>query len=1350
MTDPASRMADTHHEEKLPWFPYKFWLVCMGTFVALWVYLNHSKFLLQGGLIKICLGAVFAAFILLRNHPFPESRVAGWLTRILPRFLLPFSFGIVLFSALNIPSLEWLSVVGFILSGCLIFLPSALHPKLIRVAFLLWFLHPLPDFIYSPLSHNLQNLSTKGAELMLLGLGNPVVALNQMLNDGYRVFEVVEACNGMRTSIALLISVIGLSMVYKLPRLFTILMVVIGLLQALLLNMGRITVMVLTAKYFGPSINAESVHDVSGAVVVLVSVALAAFECRKLQEFAEWLKRDEENSSELISPTPVGVSLQHMVVHRLKQASIFLLVGAGGVFFFYFARNLSTSRIASRKAEVVTRLVNTGRTGDGLKTASYLIGNYQASVSVRRAYAYSLLANKKISDAMSALAQIPDNEKTVVDWLILARCLAVQGKSEEANQMLAKCDPVLLSKPEFAFYLMGLFNDLKEDEKYYTLLRNYGRLYDKEILSVIIFNLAEKDQWDLISFLLDERKFEDPRVALLVYQSHVRAGHHARAVRFLRQHYATFKDTYVLLGPLLDLIRRSDDPEWHQMLDPMVAEYLASSKSATPILRLRLADKLLGIKRFDLAHPILAHAGADQDLHGFVLFLRVRYEQGALVEQKKRSDEVKQIESINSKQAGAMKMPDFRPLPVPDWPVHDAPAATNEVIALMQKGIEAGTLDFPEFLILTELCKTTKGSAAALTLVEKGFVSYGPENENPLRSLKLKLLKEAGRWREVQELSAEAAESGGGNNLSLMMSQAAFFDKIRFHFAAMESARRACATYPDVPEARIAYGFYLLKQGRAYDALRQWDLAEKLGADTDKLNLLRIGAYAELGEVEAINKLRSKVTSAELKAALDRYFKRPAQPGSYLKAAQLPSVNSPPAFFNTLSDTLRKQADATKGYPHDLLLAQALYYSPVTQATGQWKDILSRSGTTSLEKSSALFLKGWLEGRIGQVEDADRTMLALLERDPDYYPAWEFLLALGKKPDSLASLIKSKNLPEPLPVKVALTQMMYKKANRATEGLTIVNSLIAEKDLSGIPFIELGTSAMEYGDLDVAQLCGREAVARNPNNPYSWALMCQVAFAKNQPNEALALAVQAARTVQQRSDFDAIIVKIRMAAGNYDDLLLDSLRFLEIKYPNEPKWVAYQTIARYNRNEFGLAVASFEKARKFGYNDEAFYILGTELYHKSGNFENASLLAIEGMRKFPSSSKLKLLALDSLMERPEGLQSATAIARDIESNATADPLVFYAFARLSTKLGRIDEAKAYFEKGVNATVPKTPTWYDIQLKYSQWLLDRSDFMQAKVVLDSITNDNQCPSEYFAQADLLQGKVARKIAGEKKK
>ena len=182
----------------------------------------------------------------------------------------------------RMPGAYWaaqMAMVGAIF-GLVLYLAG---PRVIRLTWLpilfLAFAVPIPELLYQRISLPLQNLSAKGAVMMLRAGGVEIVSTASMMTLISRAkfehpLEVAEACSGMRILMAFMALSVAMAYLDYKPLWQRVILVAAGIPIAIFCNVLRVTITCMMYYYDRPELGQDFMHYFTGMLMLVPAFLL--------------------------------------------------------------------------------------------------------------------------------------------------------------------------------------------------------------------------------------------------------------------------------------------------------------------------------------------------------------------------------------------------------------------------------------------------------------------------------------------------------------------------------------------------------------------------------------------------------------------------------------------------------------------------------------------------------------------------------------------------------------------------------------------------------------------------------------------------------------------------------------------------------------------------------------------------------------------------------------------------------------------------------------------------------------------------------------------------------------------
>lgn len=140
--------------------------------------------------------------------------------------------------------------------------------------FVLLFMIPVPAQIYSALTIPLQLFVSRVSVWFALLLGLPVFREGNVIHLPQRTLEVVQACSGLRSLMAILTLTVVVAYVTMQSNKLKIILMLSGIPAAIVVNIVRVVIIILAYSYFDFDLTRGSIHTIFSAGIFMSAVAL--------------------------------------------------------------------------------------------------------------------------------------------------------------------------------------------------------------------------------------------------------------------------------------------------------------------------------------------------------------------------------------------------------------------------------------------------------------------------------------------------------------------------------------------------------------------------------------------------------------------------------------------------------------------------------------------------------------------------------------------------------------------------------------------------------------------------------------------------------------------------------------------------------------------------------------------------------------------------------------------------------------------------------------------------------------------------------------------------------------------
>lgn len=304
-----------------------------------WVYCHFGMITGdENGRIRFVLSLVFALITLLRRK---ERDVVAWL----PPWVMPATAVVGTLLALSgiifsVGQFEWLGLI-LLLHACLCWSFSRKYHRDIALAlFILYWIHPLPGQLFASFQLGMQVLSVKASEWLLHCFNVRVWADGLTLSTGFQTFLVPESCSGMVTAVTVLLTSLGVGILFRFKWYEVLVLMVLGAVQVLVLNILRIYFMVVWSARMPLEWAPTFLHDTLG-YLLLAAILLVQVEAVVWKRWLGRRTRQEKGveSGEIEEPERATILPGFWrVLFRWAWVGLLIFIFTGGIAFAVYKR----------------------------------------------------------------------------------------------------------------------------------------------------------------------------------------------------------------------------------------------------------------------------------------------------------------------------------------------------------------------------------------------------------------------------------------------------------------------------------------------------------------------------------------------------------------------------------------------------------------------------------------------------------------------------------------------------------------------------------------------------------------------------------------------------------------------------------------------------------------------------------------------------------------------------------------------------------------------------------------------------------------------------------------------------
>ena len=150
---------------------------------------------------------------------------------------------------------------------------------------LMFLLIPIPNQLYASITLPLQLKVSQVSELLIQLFNIPLLRQGNILTIPGKVFEVIEACSGIRSMMALCSLSLMLGYFTLKRNLSVLLLLAFSVPVALIVNIVRVLTMILAYHYFALDLTEGNAHTITSSVVFCLALALLYMLLRMLESW---------------------------------------------------------------------------------------------------------------------------------------------------------------------------------------------------------------------------------------------------------------------------------------------------------------------------------------------------------------------------------------------------------------------------------------------------------------------------------------------------------------------------------------------------------------------------------------------------------------------------------------------------------------------------------------------------------------------------------------------------------------------------------------------------------------------------------------------------------------------------------------------------------------------------------------------------------------------------------------------------------------------------------------------------------------------------------------------------------
>lgn len=1309
-----------------------------GFLLALWV-LTHIRQLTAAPdtLIRFVLTGVFALLIVLRPKPYQQAApVKTWVVLLAGLLGAGLHVAGIVF---GIHQAEWIGMLA-VLAACLGWaLPGHYGRDATKALFLLYWAHPLPSQMLGVFQITMQQISVTGSEGLLHILNVRVWADGLVLKTGLHIFEIPAWCSGMRTATTVFILALGLGLVKRLALHQKVLAVAAALLQALALNIVRITAMVLFVPRMQSVDSVEFLHDTAG-VIVIAAVFLVYLEI----EFMRHLKSKADRRAGELTPDLDTMLSEHPPFWRRLVDHPGRIVA--GLVVLLLAIVVGIKLRPDHRTEMYRGVTEAMRDAGQLGDAERLGGEVQAMKPDDDEWVTAMLRllvmRAKYRDALDRLTDMPaaEGQRSLEHQILKAYSLMGLRRHGEARELIDEMpeeirdkDPrVAMILAEMAFYA----NDPDEVARRVITAAQWGPNIGRIRALYPYLRIARK--WEVISNTDPRTAYRDPIQALSAAEAFMNLDMVLDVAALARQAVEDWPRDVRLLVPLFYLTGKRPDEGWERRYAQHLRRCLPGM--ADPDALYGMVENCFHIRRPDLAWSIRRRMEEiDPDYPGLAM-MAVRHGQrwfhfrrrylglpsGSAWDAVNLTPffHVGRLTPIWSSVCDAIPMGT-------ELSVADTVPTRKEILADVLEQFEA--LDDQERLSLSMryeyafALEIDKNLDAAKEVLARIAETHPDEAESARIELSA-MYERKGDWFNVYETLRTYPDDADRPRLTAMLRLTTAQLNLHLGLGAIRTARETVRHFPNSGEAAGALSLALGDYDSPEAALNV--LSHDILFRTPDLDMMEAEALMRTQRFTEYRRMRKNAYLAVppvLPGAPQGYALPPAELAFNWHLVFVPTEQEFASHAKRIRENLPR---TTSPFLQDLYTIWLATYEAdppdVLLAPRRWM----ACGRDNTERAIALSQLCMLLCLRQDYSGAHAAAEAATMAQPETPLHWRFLIGLSRGDSNviararaacpndseiwlawLLSLCRDGLAnPDSPPEQPALTQSV---GDAAASGIFSAATLTRAAEL-----------LLRAGYRDAAIIAARKATsdARSLLPAYIIGLRCAILASDREWAEFCTLsAVRSA--LQPPPSLYRRMVEIKVDDGelDLDDDMVEALKNLRRSDPDNALWARMLSFVRFKRGGWEVldSLNQATAALQAGATDRMTYIIGAEAARLLHNPERAADLLRQGLKRYPGDTAMLNNLAYTLADARGREAQALELIPDLLTRTAGSPWLIDTVALVYIRNDRLKEAEQALGWVTTELKSDSPEAFRHRLREAEIAFRRDELQEAITILRSI-------------------------------
>jgi exosortase/archaeosortase family protein len=1142
--------------------------------------------------IRFTLGVIFAALVILRRKGMDEQ------ARRIPDWIFGLSLAVGVLAALGgiifrVHMIEWAGVLLLLFACSFWVAPTHFRMDLGLAFAVLFWVHPLPGQVFSWIQGLMQRLSVIGSEVVLHVLNVRVWGDGIVLRAGYQNFLVPESCSGMRTSVTVFLCALGVGLLLRLRWWETLGFIVLGLAQVLILNIARISYLVLWSPRMPKEWAENFLHDSLG-VFLMGAIVLVQFEA----VWWHWWSRRRAYIREGIRKKDLeGPDKASIIPHSLRRLALVtvVLVGVGMIGLGIFAI-LYKSRAYHRKEmirEVAEGLMETDP-ASAFRAIVQIRSYFPADTAllVLQANTDFVLGRFEAGLALLDEAEQKGGALGLREVIMKGWALMRAGRLAEAralvNAMPAVNDRlpgVAMLKAEFA-----AMDGLPAEASRHLLAASASHLLLPRIRALFPY-LAQHEQWQAIAAADHDRPYAELHQALIALHANQQVNNLSGLIRVMGQALKRWPDDPRLQAALFEIASRRQGGEWEAHFDRNFRSN-AGRLAADPLSA--AAGYSWRLLRPDLAWLAYVHMARIEPDDPELLMAPARYGQvwtrvrrHQIAVPSASADLTVDLAPLLNLFAKTRPLGDFRRrIPALDEAVGDG-ADRNAAKRLIERGLAelakretAGPLGERYMRLFPMTLAMLNRFDEAHERLDR-FRELHPEREAEVLFQHAVFYDQQAEWQKSYEKLREYRQLQSSPNLTVELLRISALMNLNLGACAMQVLQDARVAFPGAVRLDLAESAIWDVFGYKDQALHVLMRSPAGGTSPVAVGLLY--ATGRLSEARRLSEALG-FGAPDGSDPVDPPMALP--PATYALTPRWPPPPDEKELDGRIEELRNAQEKAfspfiraLRGLSMEWAQARRREVYVVADAaqaaalTARWE----AAGRTPLEAAGALYELAMLAARQQDDELAKVALRRVLELLPMNAPAWRALTALSTKDPATvrAAAMCCPRDPEIfLAELVTLVDGSEDEARWEAVEKRVVDA-VAGDTYSPETLIRAGDFLLARGKPQLAAKLVRAALPQTQGLLAAHVLALRTALMLGDADWALASAVSGIEQARDPVPFYRVMVELKVARRQTDNDLLAALEYLNTHQREDPRWAAALGALYFQKGDMGRALTVF-------------------------------------------------------------------------------------------------------------------------------------------------------------------------------